>query len=260
MNNIPQGKANKPKSKGTSVVILVLVVLLLCIFSICIISSISNMFNGENKPSEVKLTENNLNDSTPSISPTLESTQTPTILATVVPFIVVNETANLREGPGLSFNITRILNKGETYQVFMRSSDNSWLSLDQGNKNWISTSLVSLSGDINSLPVGTIQEIIQSDSTNSSQPNSPKYLPLLGKLYTGVKVYYGKLKAYGFEILGGSESCPTMPSGRGVYVLYPNGSEEWKDRLYLIGSDIFFVVEGDPAYTKMEWYEYPGCP
>ncbi len=90
----------------------------------------------------------------------------------------------------------------------------------------------------------------------------PNFVPILGNIWSGVKVYYGSgsQKAYGFEILGGSESCPSMPSGRGLRVRDPNGKEEWKDRDYIIMSGLFYLIEGDPALEKIEWYEYSPCP
>ncbi len=81
--------------------------------------------------------------------------------------------------------------------------------------------------------------------TNTPKPtNTPippddmpveRWIPIGGRIWTGLKVYYGtgNEKAYGFEVLGGSENCPSMASGRGVKVLFPSGSEEWKDRDYL---------------------------
>ena len=85
--------------------------------------------------------------------------------------------------------------------------------------------------------------------------------PLLGHLFIGVKIYYGKGtdKAYGFEAVGGSENCPRMPSGRGVLVRYPDGSEEWQDRGYLIESELFFVKSDDPNAGSFQWREVPGC-
>ena len=91
---------------------------------------------------------------------------------------------------------------------------------------------------------------------------SPKYIPLSFFIRTDVEVYYGagSTKSYGFQILGGSEDCPSLPSGRGVYVRYPDGTDEWKDRNYLILSGLFFVLEDDPARSSFEWYEYANCP
>ena len=79
-------------------------------------------------------------------------------------------------------------------------------------------------------------------------------------MWTGAKVYYGKgqEKAYGFEILGGSEVCTIID--RGVYVRFPDGTKEWKDRSYLVTSGLFFVISDDPAIEQREWYEYTNCP
>jgi len=82
------------------------------------------------------------------------------------------------------------------------------------------------------------------------------------KIWAGVKVYYGKgiQKTYGFTILGGSEDCPSMPSKRGLKVLYPDGTEEWKDRNNILESGIFFVRDDDPATKARDWYEFDNCP
>jgi hypothetical protein len=89
----------------------------------------------------------------------------------------------------------------------------------------------------------------------------PRYVPLPAKIWTGVKVYYvwDDKKTYEFEILGGSDNCRSLPSGLGIYVRFPGGSEEWKDRDYIVGSGDFFVLADDPAIYKLEWDEYP-CP
>jgi hypothetical protein len=91
---------------------------------------------------------------------------------------------------------------------------------------------------------------------------APNLVPLLGNVYAGVKVYYalGDAKAYGFQIEGGSDSCHSMPSGRGVRVLYENGAEEWKDRDYLASSGLFFVIDSDPAISTLDWNVYANCP
>ncbi len=89
-----------------------------------------------------------------------------------------------------------------------------------------------------------------------------QYLPLLGKIWAGVKVYYGSSaqKAYGFEILGGSENCSAMPSGRGLKVRYQDGTIEWKDRNNILMSDIYFVRADDPAIKALDWYDFKDCP
>jgi hypothetical protein len=94
------------------------------------------------------------------------------------------------------------------------------------------------------------------------QPNtnsSSGYVSLLGHIYSGVEVYYGANKAYGFQILGGVDDCSYFPSGQGIRVQYPDGTEEWKDREYLVSSGLFYIKDNDPAVDRMEWYIY-NCP
>ena len=101
--------------------------------------------------------------------------------------------------------------------------------------------------------------VLQTSTYRPENTPHPNYVSLLGSIYSGVKVYYGANKAYGFVILGGVDDCSYFPSGGGIKVLYPNGSEEWKDRWYLVSSGIFFVREDDPALDRMDWYIYY-CP
>jgi hypothetical protein len=83
------------------------------------------------------------------------------------------------------------------------------------------------------------------------------YVPMLGKVWRGVKVYYGTDKALGFEILGGVENCSLLPSGRGLRVRYPDGSEAWKDRNAIVDAGIYFARSDDPATRAMDWQVYP---
>ena len=98
--------------------------------------------------------------------------------------------------------------------------------------------------------------------TNTSTPVGPKYVSMLGKVWSGVKVYYGtgSTKTYGFEIVGGAERCPSMPSGRGIKVRYKDGTVEWKDRNHIISSGLYYVLEDDPAIKAMDWYVFSDCP
>ena len=96
---------------------------------------------------------------------------------------------------------------------------------------------------------------------SSGEPPESQFIPIIGNIWTGVQVYYGSGSniAYGFEILGGSENCPALPSGRGVKVRYPDGAEEWKDRDYLILSGLFYILANDPAISGGEWFVYSLC-
>lgn len=68
---------------------------------------------------------------------------------------------------------------------------------------------------------------------------------LAGHIWTGVKVYYGDKKNYGFTILGVDDTCPLSPSGKGVRVKLPDGTQEWKDRSALLTPNFFFNIS-DP--------------
>lgn len=101
-------------------------------------------------------------------------------------------------------------------------------------------------------------------ATNTPAPTprpSVTYLPLLGHLFDGVKIYYGKgaAKAYGFEAVGGSDNCPMILGGRGVLVRYEDGTTEWKDRMYLLESGLYFVREDDPNRSSFLWNELANC-
>lgn len=88
--------------------------------------------------------------------------------------------------------------------------------------------------------------------------SSVKWISLSTSMWTGVKVYTGNNKIYGFEVLGGSNNCK-MLDGSGVMVRYNNDVTEWKSRKALRNEDVYFVREDDLALQKHEWYEIKGC-
>jgi hypothetical protein len=105
------------------------------------------------------------------------------------------------------------------------------------------------------------------EHSSTATQNGPKDKPsitftpgmanMLGNIWSGTEVYYGDPPDVVFTILGGNDSCKLTPSNRGIYVEYPDGIREWKDRNYIITSGLFFVDQNDPAISKMEWLEYP---
>jgi hypothetical protein len=114
-----------------------------------------------------------------------------------------------------------------------------------------------------------IVRVAQPDSSESSSPQTSatqevttQYVEPIGRIWAGVKVYYGRgaQKTYGFVILGGSDECKSMPSGRGIKVRYPDSTEEWKDRMAILESGIFFVLADDPAAKAHDWYVFNDCP
>ena len=76
---------------------------------------------------------------------------------------------------------------------------------------------------------------------------------------TGLKVYMGEQKVYIFEIIGGGD-CPSMPSGQGYLVRYPDtGNEEWKDRRSMEESELFVANDSFALYAR-DWKVYYNCP
>lgn len=156
----------------------------------------------------------------------------------------VNKNANLRSGPGTNFEIVGSAQAGQQVNLVSKNEAGDWYLLDSGQ--WIASFLVDGVSDIS----------VASDSTATKVIVKP----IVGNVWTGVKVYYGlgEHKAYGFEILGGSEDCTLID--RGIKVLYPDGSIEWKDRDYIVTSGLFFVQADDPQISTLEWREYSDCP
>ncbi len=62
-----------------------------------------------------------------------------------------------------------------------------------------------------------------------------------------------------WRLLGGSEDFDSLESGRGIKVVYPDGSVECKDRRTLVTSGNFFVKASDPALGREEWEVYSDC-
>lgn len=89
--------------------------------------------------------------------------------------------------------------------------------------------------------------------------SSPEYYPLLMHIYRDVKVYFGddQVKTFAFTIIGADDDCGITPSGKGVLVKYPDGTKEWKDRVYLLS--VGYVRSDDPFINlpRMDYYECP---
>ena len=205
----------------------------------------------------------NLNDSAEA-SANATSIFTPNQIPTVSPTpfsamqVVVNQNANLRKGPGTNFEVVGSAKAGQEVVVIGKNTDSDWYLLD--NQVWIAAFLVDGRPDI---PIVQYNNNDQSLLQTPTPGDSPKFVPIgIFGVFSGVKVYYGRgaNKAYGFEILGGSGDCTIMPSGKGVKVRYPSGSEEWKDRDHIVLSDLYFYLDNDPAAKALLWYEYFDCP
>jgi hypothetical protein len=113
-------------------------------------------------------------------------------------------------------------------------------------------------------PTRTLKPTSTRVPTSTRRPSAtstpiPNYLPLINHVFNNVKVYSGDPMVLVFTIVGGSEECPLLPSGRGVYVKYPDGRFEWKDRNELIQSGRYFVQDNDPNIQSSK-IDYLQCP
>ncbi len=66
---------------------------------------------------------------------------------------VISATVNVRSGPGTNYSAQRTLSKGLKISARGRDLDAEWLYLVPPPNGWIKASFVTLSGDINNLPV-----------------------------------------------------------------------------------------------------------
>jgi len=74
-----------------------------------------------------------------------------------------------------------------------------------------------------------------------------------------LKVFIREQKTLIFEIIGAA-NCPSMPSGQGYLVRYPNGNEEWKDRRAMENNELFILKdELTNTFRDFSWQFYP-CP
>ncbi len=94
----------------------------------------------------------------------------------------------------------------------------------------------------------------------SATPSAlPNYIPLFSHVFNNVRVYFGDPKIFVFTIIGASENCPIVPSGRGIFIRYPDGRFEWKDRNALLQTDLYYVKENDPNINSAK-IDYIKCP
>jgi hypothetical protein len=91
---------------------------------------------------------------TPTITSTSTSTSTPTPTSEP-PTIVVDEDTVCRTGPGLIYDIRTYISEGTTPILLGHVKEMDWWSVEEPEFNalcWVSSSVVTVNGDINSLP------------------------------------------------------------------------------------------------------------
>lgn len=92
---------------------------------------------------------------------TLTPSQTPTFtptLTNVPPALVVDQDAACRTGPGLIYNIRAYLSAGAVPNLLGQNQEQSWWSVKEPIHNatcWVSSEVVSIEGDFNSVPIFT---------------------------------------------------------------------------------------------------------
>lgn len=92
--------------------------------------------------------------STPTQTSTSTSTSTPTNTIQP-PSLLVNEATACRTGPGMIYPIRAYLNEGAVPILLGSVAENNWWSVEEPEFNtqcWVSSSVVTLDGDIDSLP------------------------------------------------------------------------------------------------------------
>ena len=89
------------------------------------------------------------------------------------PEIAAGQTVNVRQGPGTNYPVIGQLQAGESFKVTARNSDGTWLQFNyKGDLGWASTTLVSFSGDPNSVKVA------QNIPVAPTQPPAPTAAPV----------------------------------------------------------------------------------
>lgn len=231
--------------------------LFLCMVTVCVLVV---FMNGEKSSTDKTDSLQQSSTFTPRSTSSISGQSLTELQTTILTATVKVNSANVRAGPGTTFGVVGGVKNGDLLTIYAKNQDSSWLQIDEAGSAWIKASLVEVAGDIAIIDISKPISTVSAIPTKSG--NSPQYVSMLGAIWRGVKVYYGtgEKKSYAFQILGGSEDCSSIPSGRGIKVLYEDGTVEWKDRQYILTSGIFFVVKGDPAIDAIEWEEYSDWP
>ena len=103
-----------------------------------------------------KATGTDTNRSTTTATATPQSTKTPTPTATLAPFgeASFGNNINVRNGPGLNFQVTKVMKPGETLPIYGRSTDSAWLWVDPIEQIWVAVSVATADVTITALPLG----------------------------------------------------------------------------------------------------------
>lgn len=150
----------------------------------------------------------------PTATMTYTSTSTSTSTSTPTsepPTLIVNEDAACRIGPGLIYDIRAYLPEGIVPNLLGSVQEQDWWSIEEPEFNascWVSSQVVTVDGDINSLPVFTPEPT----------PTTP---PLPTAVQKGV-IYYLILKGTGGPVGCGDSLVP-------IYTGIPSSGDLEKD-------------------------------
>jgi uncharacterized protein YraI len=136
---------------------------------------------GQNEETEPEQTETKITISLTPTTTQIIPTVTPSITPTPSPLgnatVTVNN-ANLRSGPGTTFEVVASSKFNEVLPVYGKDKDSQWVIIDLKEGIWISTMIVDLDVDINSIPVYEDEmnvtksgEIFDDNSTNNDSSN-----------------------------------------------------------------------------------------
>lgn len=102
-----------------------------------------------------------------------------------------------------------------------------------------------------------IVSLVVMGALNGERPD-PGYKGLAGNVYSGVNVYRKESHEPLFQIIGGGDNhlFADGQRGRGLKVIYTDGSVGWEMRDDAIYDKSFIVKEDDPALDRMQWTKY----
>lgn len=162
----------------------------------------------------------------------------------------VNRTANLRQGPGVEFDVAGTAEAGQTVEIQQRSDDGSWVRLS--DDQWIASFLIEATEQITALPVLNTSTGVSVTSSNSvsSLANPPEPLSLTPfTMYATRNANLRDGPSTDFAVSGGVSTADE------VTVTGQNGDGSW----YYLDSDqwiaAFLVSESPPeaqATTQVE--------
>jgi uncharacterized protein YgiM (DUF1202 family) len=145
----------------------------------------------------------------------------------------VSTTVNLRKGPGANFDVVHVYRIWTLFDATGRNLDNSWVQvrLTDGTVGWFSTKYVSLSQNINTLPL---------TSPTGIADGLPAPLPIdnlvVGFATKDLFIYYGPGDGYG--------AIEGVVNGAGVYLRGRNTPATW----LLVQLD-----NGDVGWLNRSW-------